>query len=118
MQSKQVIEVVKRALRRLYNESGNERVGFIKGQSVIEVQNVSIKPDLGFEVSGQDIQTFMSDSEYWATWHTHPNQNSNISGKDYELVKNWPRSIHFIIGNDGVRAFHFCLGKKAVLEIA
>lgn len=117
MQSKQVIDSVKRALRRVYNDIGNERIGFIKGDNVIEVQNTAVKPDLGFEVSGEDIKLFMSDPLYWATWHTHPNQNSNISGKDYELVNTWPNTIHFIVGSDGVRAYYFCQDKKAVLEI-
>lgn len=112
------IESSKRALQDLYAAEGKERVGFmLPGSGMVEVQNVADKPEEGFLISPEDILKYTEEKEAWATWHTHPNETSNLSGEDFLMIKAWPDLIHFIVGKDGVKSYQFNAEKKAVLEV-
>lgn len=106
---------IKHILKSLYNAEGVERIGFIAGNmDVVEVNNVSSDPIEGYEVSDEDLIKYQDAK---ATWHTHPGVDSNLSGKDYEAFRAWPDMYHFIIGNDGVKAYKYDATKKVVLEV-
>lgn len=109
---------IKEVLSVLYSETGPERVGFIHGEhSIIEVPNISKLPDEGFCVSGSVIIEHTEQKDCWATWHTHPNEDSNLSGEDYRSFKAWSNLTHFVIGNDGVKAFKWDSQKDALVEV-
>jgi|HigsolmetaAR201D_1030396.scaffolds.fasta_scaffold33936_2 Predicted metal-dependent protease of the PAD1/JAB1 superfamily len=81
-----------------------ERVGFIlKNGEIVEVENVCPEPEEGFDVKGEDILKYGEDA--YATWHTHPTSDCNLSMNDYETFLNWPELEHFIVGTDGVRRY-------------
>ncbi|WP_454287267.1 hypothetical protein [Rhizobium arsenicireducens] len=87
-----------------FYEGPNERVGFIlKTGEIIEVPNVCSKPTDGFDVAGVDIVEFTPLAV--ATWHTHPDSDSNLSASDWHTFLSWPDLDHYIIGNDGVTKF-------------
>ena len=112
------ISTIKKVLTTFYHFEGIERVGFVTElNEVIEVQNVSDKPTEGFMVSAEDIIECTENKKSWATWHTHPNQSSNLSGEDYRMFKAWPNMVHFISGNDGVKAFKYDSKIDAILEV-
>ncbi len=117
MKSKNEITDVKKVLKQFYSVEGAERVGFIAGDVITEVKNAAENPNTGFYVGPEDIIKHTEDSESWATWHTHPNQNSNLSGEDHRMFLQWPNLVHFIIGSDGVKCYQYNTQKKAVLEI-
>lgn len=105
-------------LNSFYSDEGIERVGFIKGEhNIVEVKNNCDKPMDGFKVSTQDLITHTEDGTCWATWHTHPKDDANLSGEDYRSFKSYPDYTHFIIGKDGVRAFKWNEDKKALVEV-
>lgn len=91
-------------LSELYN-SEVERVGFVmKNGDVVEVENQCDDPANGFDVSGEDILKYGTDSI--ATWHTHPDAPKNLSVGDYHTFLSWPSHRHYIIGNDGVAEYY------------
>lgn len=109
---------VKKLLNNFYSNEGPERVGFIIPRNeIVEVRNISDKPHDGFLVAPEDIILYTEEKEAIATWHTHPNQSANLSGEDYRIFHNWPNLTHFIIGNDGVRAFKFDEQLQDIIEI-
>lgn len=90
-------------LLQLY-EGPHERVGFIlKTGEIVEVENICDDPTGGFDVKGADIIKYAPIAA--ATWHTHPNEDSNLSAGDWHTFLNWPELEHYIIGNDGVTKF-------------
>lgn len=114
----QQLSNVKSVLKELYNKEGPERVGYIHDMNhIVEVKNVSPAPNEGFFVSPEDIIANTETKQAWASWHTHPNQDANLSGEDHKMFIQWPDLIHFIIGNDGVRAFQFHPERKIILEL-
>lgn len=116
MLHKDKISKVKEALCSLYQPEGDESCGFISNDlEVILVHNAAQDPSSGFLISGEALQEHGETS--FASWHTHPGQDANLSGDDYIAFKNWPNLIHFIIGSDGVRAFQWDKIKKAVVEL-
>ncbi len=85
-------------------EGENERVGFIlKTGEIVEVENTSIEPKQAFDVSGADIVKYTPIAV--ATWHTHPDQDSNLSFEDFQAFLNWPELEHYIIGTDGITKY-------------
>ncbi|KQS84244.1 hypothetical protein [Rhizobium sp. Leaf383] len=85
-------------------EGPNERCGFIlKNGDIVEVPNICTDPTNGFDMRGEDIIRFAPLAS--STWHTHPDEDSNLSAGDYATFLNWPEHDHFIIGNDGVTRF-------------
>lgn len=114
--TKNDIETLKKVLKQFYAPDGPERVGFIgKKNSIIEVKNVSQKPEDGFLVAPEDTIKCIEKGA-WASWHTHPGQDSNLSGEDHKMFMNWPYMTHFIIGSDKVKAYYYDSTKKAILE--
>lgn len=101
-----------------YDDNSPERVGYIKGKNeVIEVKNISNIPYESFAVSGEDILKYTSDDKVWATWHTHPKEDSNLSGEDYVAFMNFPELLHFVIGHDGVTVYKVNSEKNIILKV-
>lgn len=118
MPNEQTISNLKSVLKNLYSDKGNERVGFIRGENrIIEVPNISAAPMEGFRISAADIINHVENFQCWATWHTHPNEDSNLSGEDYVSFTAWPDLHHFVIGNDGVKCYKWDEDKKALLQV-
>lgn len=87
-----------------FYEGDEERVGFIlRNGEIVEVENVCHDPKNGFDVKGEDLIRY--EHEMVATWHTHPGADSNLSQGDYESFRAWPNLRHYIIGQDGIRAY-------------
>jgi proteasome lid subunit RPN8/RPN11 len=85
-------------------EGAYERCGFIlKTGEIVEVPNICAEPTGGFDMRGADIVKFAPISQ--ATWHTHPDDDSNLSSGDFLTFLNWPELDHYIVGNDGVTKF-------------
>lgn len=85
-------------------EGAFERCGFIlKTGEIVEVPNICAEPEQGFDMRGEDLIKYPAISS--ATWHTHPDEDSNLSAGDYVTFLNWPELDHYIIGNDGVTKF-------------
>lgn len=87
-----------------YLTDGPERVGFVlTDDTIIEVENVCVDPENGFEVSGEALLEHLPNIA--ATWHTHPNSSANLSTEDHIGFRNWPAWKHYIVGTDGVRCY-------------
>ncbi len=85
-------------------EGSHERCGFVlKTGEIVEVPNICIDPENGFDMRGADIVQFAPQAV--ATWHTHPGEDSNLSSGDFQSFLNWPELEHYIVGNDGVTKF-------------
>lgn len=85
-------------------EGPHERCGFIlKTGEIVEVVNICQEPELGFDMRGEDIIKYAPIAS--ATWHTHPDDDSNLSAGDFHTFLNWPELEHYIVGNDGVTKF-------------
>lgn len=107
------LKVVMLKLQERYADTGAERVGFIlKDYTIVEVLNTSNDPENSFSVSGQDIMKYAC-HEAIGSWHTHPNQASNLSGEDYGNFMKWKDLFHLIIGNDGTKCFR-CISNSMV----
>lgn len=108
----------KHVLKRFYEENGNERCGFVlQHYGIHEVPNICENPDKGFLINTLDIRKYIESGAAIATWHTHPNKDSNLSGEDYRCFRAYPNVFHYIIGNDGVRCFKFDKDKQVILEV-
>jgi len=92
--------------------SSKERIGFVVGDQIIEVENVCHDPINGFEVSGEDLVKY-GDQAY-ATWHTHPGQSSNLTFGDHTSFLNYPHLTHYIVGTDGVTGYFVQHGRVLV----
>ena len=97
------------------HREGPERVGFIRGDEIIEVVNTSHNPEMSFQVSTEDIIKHADASQ--ASWHTHPYGDANLSSEDHIAFRNWPELRHYIIGTDGVRCYQYDKVRKEVVEI-
>lgn len=92
------------------NNNETERVGLVlKSGEIIEMQNHCADPSNGFETDGLDFLKY--DGDILATWHTHPNANSNLSQGDKQSFLNWPDLDHYIVGMDGVSRYFIENGK-------
>lgn len=81
-----------------------ERCGFLlKGNRMVEVQNVHPNPRYGFEIDPEAI--IRHEEQLKATWHTHPDGNCTLSEEDYACFLNWPHLEHYIISKEGVRRY-------------
>lgn len=81
-----------------------ERCGFIlKGNRMVEVMNTHPDPKNGFEICADSI--VRHEDNIKATWHTHPEGTSTLSGEDYTCFMNWPDLEHYIISKEGVRRY-------------
>lgn len=85
-------------------EDTKERCGFLlKGNRMVEVMNVHPDPVNGFEIPVDSIMRHKG--ELKATWHTHPNGTSTLSGEDYACFLAWPDLEHYIVSSAGVRRY-------------
>jgi proteasome lid subunit RPN8/RPN11 len=85
-------------------DDAKERCGFIlKGNRMVEVQNVHPDPTVGFEIAADAI--VRHEAELKATWHTHPTGSSTLSDDDYTCFLNWPHLEHYIISSGGVKRY-------------
>ncbi|WP_353645774.1 hypothetical protein [Mesorhizobium sp. WSM2239] len=90
---------------------GAERVGFVlPNGEIVEVENICVEANEGFEVSGADLIKYQ---DAVASWHTHPNAKSTLSNNDWYGFRNYPQWTHLIIGTDGVTSYK--VGKGRVL---
>lgn len=81
-----------------------ERCGLVlKGSKIIELENISAEPEKGFEISPNNMVKY--EDEMVASWHTHPDHDSNLSEKDYAGFLMWPQIKHYIVGTDGVSCY-------------
>lgn len=94
---------LKEQLNSLYSHQGNERVGFIIGQEVVEVENQHPDAARFFDVSLEDIEKYVEKA--WAIWHTQPSKLSQLSYEDYTGFFNFPDHKHIVIGTDGIRVY-------------
>lgn len=90
-------------LKTLYTTQGPERVGFIINGEVVEVTNIHHEPNDYFEVSLEDLNEHLDNAE--AIWHTQPGRTSQLSYEDYVGFINFPKHLHIVIGDDGVRTY-------------
>jgi len=86
------------------DEATEERCGLIlkDGQS-IECDNIHPEPEKGFEIDPEVILEHLSDLK--GTWHTHPKQDSKLSGEDHLCFTQWPDLDHFVLGNEGTTLY-------------
>ncbi len=92
------------SLTEFYAPTGAERCGFVlKDGTVVETRNVSTDSENGFDMPAEEIIQYADLAK--ATWHTHPNQNSNLSKEDMAMFLAWPDLEHVVVGSDGVRVF-------------
>lgn len=104
-------------LENFYSEKGEERCGFITEKGISEAKNIAAEPLEGFQIAGEEIIEYVENQSAWATWHTHPSVDCNLSGRDHAMFKMWSNLYHFVIGKDGIKCFKFDTTKKAVLEV-
>lgn len=109
------IKRLRTELLRLYSDKGEERCGFILPNKIIEVKNIAPEPEEGFMIDPSDIVKYVEQQDAFASWHTHPNYGSNLSGEDYRTFKAYNNLYHFIVGKDGVRCF--AVEGQAVVEV-
>lgn len=90
-----------------------ERCGFIlKNKRPVEVQNRHEDPTSGFRISEEDLQTYLGRAI--ATWHTHPNDNPNLSIPDYFLFSRLSEMDHVIIAQYAFRIYR-AIGSRIVI---
>lgn len=87
-----------------YSNNGPERGGIVTNQGIIELKNVAENPEQGFEISTEDLSK-LDDPNTIGTFHTHPNGSSNLSMDDYMSFLNYPRLVHYIYGQQGLKKF-------------
>ena len=92
-----------KALNKLYEDSGPEKVGFIIDKKVVEVENIHPDSKDFFEVSLEDMEQHLDNAT--AIWHTQPGRTSQLSYEDYLGFLNFPEKAHIVIGLDGVRVY-------------
>jgi len=112
------IQTLKEILSNFYAQYGNERVGFVMADdTIVEVANNAADPENGFEVSPEDVIFYIEEKGAVGIWHTHPDKNSNLSSEDYPSFLAYKDMTHFIVGNDGVRAYRYSEERKALLQV-
>jgi proteasome lid subunit RPN8/RPN11 len=107
-------ETVSKLLKLYTKEYEFERCGLIVGDEIIEADNIHPDPSRGFIIPSEFM--IAHEDTATATWHTHPNEPSNLSHEDYEGFSQWPSLTHYIIGIDGVRAFR--LRGNLIVEVS
>jgi len=111
-----LLKKAKPRLEKLYSEVGKERIGFLLPTLLVEVKNISQKPEDGAVISAEDLIKYCDVAI--AAWHTHPGASANLSEDDYPTFKAWGKIPHLVIGNDGVRCFQYDKDKNSVVEVS
>jgi len=105
--------ILKQHLSHVYSDVGPERCGVILDDgTLVEVQNVFTNPEVGFEISVDDMLRF--ETSLVATFHTHPGQDSNLSNDDFVGFQSWPNLKHIVVGNDGLSVYAVTTEGKVV----
>ncbi len=76
----------------------------------VECKNTCINPEQGFEMSFEDMDLLDAPTTI-GTFHTHPGQSANLSYEDYESFMGYPMLTHYIIGENGVKAYKVIEGE-------
>lgn len=77
----------------------DERCGLIlKDGTIVEIGNIAEEKSDGYEMDPVAVLPFIKDGSIEATWHTHPDSSSNLSGEDYAGFLAWPMFEHVIVG--------------------
>lgn len=109
--------IVSKLKRKLRANDTEERCGLVlKDGSVFQVPNVHPEPTRGFAIPGADL--LENEEQLAGTWHTHPASSSILSQDDYRGFSQWPDCIHYIVGQDGVRAYRVNDGVIQEVDLA
>ena len=96
--------IARKLRRKLKPSDTEERCGLILVDgTAVQVDNVHPQPQRGFMMRPEVL--VKHGDELAGTWHTHPGQSATLSQEDYSGFCHWPQLIHYIVGNDGVRAY-------------
>jgi len=96
--------IARKLKRKLKPTDTEERCGLIlKDGTVFQTPNRHDDPTIGFRIPGWEM--VQHEDQLLGTWHTHPGGTSVLSQEDYNGFLNWPQLTHFVVGNDGVRAY-------------
>jgi proteasome lid subunit RPN8/RPN11 len=99
-----VRDIVRKLKRKLLHTDTRERCGLVLSDGMVfQLDNIHPDPERGFMISG--VELFKYQTMLAGTWHTHPGQSSVFSQEDHDGFMQWPDLTHFIVGNDGVRAY-------------
>lgn len=87
-----------------YSKDGPERGGIITKTGIVELKNIAKNPYNNYEISFEDMDK-LDDENTLGTFHTHPNNSSNLSADDYFSFLSYPRLKHYIYGKQGLKSF-------------
>lgn len=85
-----------------------EKIGVVlSDNSIVTLTNMHDDKANGALLSSEDLFTyfFSGDFETVATWHTHVDTTSDLSGEDYATFLMYPNLTHYIVGTDGVKKY-------------
>lgn len=71
--------------------------------TVVELKNHSPTPDRNLLIARAEVDELVKYA--YASWHTHPANNVNLSGTDYRMFQSLPSLKHFIVTETRVRCF-------------
>ena len=92
-----------------------ERCGFImEDGTATEVFNAHEDVRYGFRIRAEDLETYSPRIK--ATWHTHPNNNPNLSVPDYFLFCQLPQYDHVIIAQYSFRIYRAIGSRVLIIE--
>ena len=78
-----------------------ERCGTLtKGLKITEVENLAEDPANQFKMTMAQIE------KGFATWHSHPRNDANLSMADWTFFLSWPEKLHFIVHSGEVRLYY------------
>lgn len=107
--------IVSKLKRKLKAGDTEERCGLIlEGGKIITAPNIHPEPTNGFMIDPSAL--LLNEQKMIGTWHTHPNGQSVLSAADHQGFRQWPNLTHYVIGEDGVRAYEVEDG--LVLEVS
>ena len=87
-----------------------ERVGLVLVDgTVVELRNHSETPGKTLRVDPSEIEPLRP--AVVAMWHTHPENNANLSPMDWYMFKGLPEWTHYIVTETCVRSFIVTNGK-------
>lgn len=83
-----------------------ERCGFIlQDGTVIETPNVHSEPSWYFKIDQSEIDKHLPD--IYAFWHSHPDNNLNLSLADYFSFTAYPKHKHRIYNSENQYAEYY-----------
>lgn len=73
-----------------------ERCGLVVDGELIEVTNIHLNPLKGFRMDPTEMLPLIEKAS--ASWHTHPQEDPELSEEDYAGFTQWPKLVHHIVG--------------------